>query len=427
MPLAIDSMFDYGCGMDLGRVTAELADLDFGQEMDGRGAFDALREMLTLVNVAHHHAAVLVGVLDRLGVTRKWGGSLRKLLIDMGCAPSVASRLVRVGTSLPGLAYVGRHTRDGDFSLEHADAVVAGLAHIERRAGAELGIEDRFEFENSMVAQVFSGVSPSEVAATARRIGNSVADESDSGLPPAEDRAIDDFSVTVDPDGRTRVRGDLDAIIGEKFATLVDAFSEVRPEPDGSPDARPAGRRRADAVERILDAAMAAHELGMLAGAPKTSVLLTLPSDTPELSTLAWVGPVSQATTEQLTCDATITTIIVDGETVPLQMGRDRRLFPAHLRKAIIVRDGGACIKCGAPASWTQVHHIEHWSRGGETNLDNGCLVCTSCHDDIHHAGWDVTIGYDRHPWLIPPATVDPRRRPRPAYNRRTMRLDVAA
>ena len=78
---------------------------------------------------------------------------------------------------------------------------------------------------------------------------------------------------------------------------------------------------------------MAAHELGMLARAPKTSVLLTLPSDTPELSTLAWVGPVSQATTEQLTCDATITTIIVDGETVPLQMGRDRRLFPAHLRR----------------------------------------------------------------------------------------------
>ena len=101
MPLAIDSMFDYGCGMDLGRVTAELADLDFGQEMDGRGAFDALREMLTLVNVAHHHAAVLVGVLDRLRVTRKWGGSLRKLLIDMGCAPSVASRLVRVGVAPP--------------------------------------------------------------------------------------------------------------------------------------------------------------------------------------------------------------------------------------------------------------------------------------------------------------------------------------
>lgn len=413
--------------MDLGRATTEIAELDFSGEADERVAVDALREVLTLVNVAHHHAAVLVGVLDRLGVTKKWGGSLRQLLMDMGCAPAVASRLVRVGTVLPGLAYVGRHARVGDFSLEHADAVVAGLVHIERRSGVDFDPGDRAGFENALVAQVFSGASPAEVAATARGIGNGVAGESDSGLPAAEDRSIDEFTVVVDEDGRTQVRGDLDAIIGEKLATLVDAFSEVRPEPDGSPDARSAGRRRADAVERILDAAMSAHDLGMLAGAPKTSVLLTLPADTPDLARLAWVGPASQATTEQLTCDASITTVVVDGETVPLQLGRERRLFPAHLRKAIIVRDGGACIKCGAPASWTQVHHIEHWSRGGNTDLDNGCLVCTSCHDDIHHRGWGVTIGYDRHPWLIAPAVVDPRRRPLPAYNRRTMRLDNVA
>ncbi|MFZ2238451.1 MAG: DUF222 domain-containing protein [Gordonia amarae] len=413
--------------MDLGRTAADLAELDFGDEVDGRVAFEVLRQLLALLNVAHHHAAMLVGVLDRLGVATKWGGSVRQLLIDMGCAPSVASRLVRVGASLPGLAYTGRHTRDGDISLEHADAVVTGLVHIERRAGTGFDSDERAGFENALVAQVFSGASPAEVAATARGIGNDLAGESDSGIPAAENRSIDEFTVTVDADGRTQVRGDLDAIIGEKLATLVDAFSEVRPEPDGSPDVRSAGRRRADAVERILDAAMSAHDLGMLTGAPKTSVLLSVPSDTPDLAKLPWVGPVSRVTTEQLTCDASITTVVIDGETVPLQMGRDRRLFPAHLRKAIIVRDGGACIKCGAPASWTQVHHIEHWSRGGETNLDNGCLVCTSCHDDIHNRGWDVTIGYDRHPWLVPPATVDPRRRPLPAYNRRTMRLDNAA
>ena len=35
-------------------------------------------------------------------------------------------------------------------------------------------------------------------------------------------------------------------------------------------------------------------------------------------------------------------------------------------------------------------------------------------------------MGPDRHPWLIPPADIDPQRSPRPAYNRRTMRLDDA-
>ncbi|MDF3285601.1 hypothetical protein P3L18_28430, partial [Gordonia sp. N1V] len=38
---------------------------------------------------------------------------------------------------------------------------------------------------------------------------------------------------------------------------------------------------------------------------------------------------------------------------------------------------------------------------------------CTSCHDDVHHHGWDIIIGFDRHPWLIPPASIDPKRRRR--------------
>ncbi|AZG48488.1 HNH endonuclease signature motif containing protein [Gordonia insulae] len=69
-------------------------------------------------------------------------------------------------------------------------------------------------------------------------------------------------------------------------------------------------------------------------------------------------------------------------------------------------------------------HHIQHWAHNGTTVLDNGCLLCPSCHADIHHNGWDVIIGTDNHPWLIPPATVDPQRTPLPAYNRRTLTLD---
>ncbi|MGC5249269.1 HNH endonuclease, partial [Gordonia sp. DT219] len=94
--------------------------------------------------------------------------------------------------------------------------------------------------------------------------------------------------------------------------------------------------------------------------------------------------------------------------------------------KALLLRDK-CCIKCGAPASRTQAHHLVSWVDGGATDLDNGCLLCTSCHHDVHDSGWNVVMGFDRHPWLIPPATVDPRRRPLPAYNRRTLHLDSAA
>ncbi|MGV9791581.1 HNH endonuclease, partial [Gordonia sp. NPDC003422] len=135
------------------------------------------------------------------------------------------------------------------------------------------------------------------------------------------------------------------------------------------------------------------------------------------------LGPISPTTASLLTCDSTVTDVVIDGETVPLQMGTSKRLFPAHLRRAIIIRDH-CCIKSGAPAGRTHVHHITFWSHDGPTDLDNGCLLCPSCHAYIHASDWAIIMGADRHPWLVPPATIDPRRTPLPAYNRRTMTLD---
>jgi hypothetical protein len=80
-------------------------------------------------------------------------------------------------------------------------------------------------------------------------------------------------------------------------------------------------------------------------------------------------------------------------------------------------------VKCGAPATWSDCHHIKHWVDGGETTLENGCLLCRTCHRAVHHTDWDIIMGTDGHPWLVPPADVDPHRRLLPAYNRRTLTL----
>ena len=397
----------------------------------GPEAHTALTSILRLRNLVEHHAAVLVARLTALGVAKKQGRTMRELLIVMGCAPAVASRLVRVAGNLAQLPRLAGHTADGTISGEHADAVVRGMTHICSRNGQPLSDEQRQQLVTDLLAHTFSGATPSEIINRARALGNQLADESDVGLPAAEDRAINDFSVTVNEpktggDGRTIVRGDLDAVIGEKLHTLIDAFAAPRPESDGSADPRPVGRRKSEALERILDAAMTAADHGLLSGAPKQSVLLTMPADADGRGVLSFTGPVSRATTSLLACDATITDIMINGDNVPIAVGQDDRLFGPKLRKALIVRDQ-CCIKCGAPAGWTHAHHITFYSHGGKTVLDNGCLLCPSCHTDVHHNGWDVVMGDDRHPWLIPPASVDPRRRPLPAYNRRTMRLDDIA
>ncbi len=91
-------------------------------------------------------------------------------------------------------------------------------------------------------------------------------------------------------------------------------------------------------------------------------------------------------------------------------------------RLALVERDGG-CAACGAPPGHTKVHHIAWWTRDrGRTDLNNGVLLCDSCHHLIHDQGWEIRIdgtGIDATVWLIPPDWIDPHQTPRPAGRRR--------
>ncbi len=391
-------------------------------DVTGDDALESMRVLVTLRNLIDHLAATVTGVLDRCAVAASQGRTLRELLMSLGFAPSVAERMVRIGGALPSLPTLTVHAADGAISGEHVDAIVKGINHIRARSPGLVGEEARFGQVTDLLGQFFSGATPAEIGDRARRLGNRVAAAA-GGLPAAEDRSINTVDHRVTSDGRLQVRADLDAEVGAKWVAAMEELSAPRPEPDGTADARSAGRRRADALEAVLDIAARG---GDVASAPRTQLLLTVPADTPDLAQLEFMGSISMATLDRLTCDTTVTTVIVDGEQVPLDMGRDKRLFPAPLRKALYLRDQ-CCIKCGAPPGRTHAHHIVHWTHHGETSLSNGCLLCPGCHANVHHDGWDVVMGLDKHPWLIPPATVDPHRNPIPAYNRRTMRLDMAA
>ena len=50
---------------------------------------------------------------------------------------------------------------------------------------------------------------------------------------------------------------------------------------------------------------------------------------------------------------------------------------------------------CSAHHKICQVHHLKHWAHGGETTLENTCLLCWRCHHvRVHQNGEKVT----RHP-----------------------------
>jgi hypothetical protein len=124
---------------------------------------------------------------------------------------------------------------------------------------------------------------------------------------------------------------------------------------------------------------------------------------------------------ERLACAAGYVPILFDGGQ-PLNLGRSQRLFSASQRLVLAARDGG-CIAdgCDRPPSWCEAHHIKHWYRDhGNTDVKDGVLLCHHHHMLVHNHGWEIVrIGSDY--WFIPPRSVDPEQKPRPAQKRRQL------
>jgi hypothetical protein len=52
-----------------------------------------------------------------------------------------------------------------------------------------------------------------------------------------------------------------------------------------------------------------------------------------------------------------------------LDFGRDERLFSRAQRRAIRFRHGNVCCVKGCERRITQIHHLDWWEHGGETNV----------------------------------------------------------
>jgi hypothetical protein len=81
---------------------------------------------------------------------------------------------------------------------------------------------------------------------------------------------------------------------------------------------------------------------------------------------------------------------------VPLDIGYSDSI-PASIRRAVQLRDRGcAWPRCGRPAAWCDVHHLQHKADGGKTSVGNCVLLCQFHHDVcIHRLGWRLVLHPD--------------------------------
>ncbi|KRD04906.1 hypothetical protein ASE48_19855 [Mycobacterium sp. Root265] len=357
--------------------------------------------------------AQAVAAAERLGIPdRKHLRSGADLLTALGVAPGAAHRAARVGRAAHTLPALTRAQRLGGVGIEFADAVGRGVAHINSRV--PLSEQDKA----GVVTKLMIQTTPSGVAKKAREIAIDKAGaqpEDDQSVPVAENADLNEMTVVVTEEGRVAATFDVDALTGEELLTALDPLCRPIPLPDGSPDPRLVGKRRSDALGQLVRTYLS-NSRRPASGGVLPHVTLIRPQTPGFVDTLGFTGPVSAITAELIACDSTTTSVIVDGAGAPLDVGRSERLFTPAIRKGLAVRDGGCAHPgCGRPVSWCDAHRIRPWSSGGTTSIDNGVLLCRHHHTAIHHGGWQVYLGPDRHPWFIPPHKSDD---PEPAHLR---------
>lgn len=239
------------------------------------------------------------------------------------------------------------------------------------------------------------------------------ADRADSG--DDERHARRSLTVIPDTDGSWRIRGRLDPEVGAALCKALEAFESAWTEDAVDAEDETPEARRADALARLVEAAMSADSIeGDAANenrdasrirserrpATRTSgryeVVVhvsaeTLSKNGSGVGEIEHGPHVSAETSRRLACDAGIVSMTEDASGAVLNVGRRRRSVPAALRRALERRDR-TCRFPGCRARYCDAHHITHWADGGETSLDNLVLLCRTHHRRVHEEGWSVEL-----------------------------------
>jgi len=199
-------------------------------------------------------------------------------------------------------------------------------------------------------------------------------------------------------DGSVLISGQLDPIGGAAVLSMIEPMARK----SGPDDDRGLEQRNADALVDLasgggsqaqIQVTSSLETLLALAGAPAAEMEHCL--------------PVSSTTIERLACDSSIARVLLNSESLVIDVGRSKRVVSEPGRRALTARDGHCTWReCDRPASRSAAHHLVHWINGGSSDLDNLILLCHRHHWMLHEGGWQIVRGQDGKIVTIPPTVT---------------------
>ena len=255
------------------------------------------------------------------------------------------------------------------------------------------------------VTQRVRGLTDKELAAGIVRTGRLLKPAKDQDAEDARGKDARSFTKSPGPAGMSSYRIVLDPEGAAVVDSAIAALSAPVKGPDGEHDERSATRRRADALLEIIRRGVSSP--GEAPKTDKAQLVVTIGLDDLRAGTdgagVTTTGEVlAPSVVRRLACDAGIIPVILGTDGAILDLGRTARFFSPSQRKAIWLRDQGCTYPgCTMPPQWCDAHHVDWWSRGGATDLDNAALLCERHHTKVHSLELHATITATGVTWHV--------------------------
>ncbi|MCW2738160.1 HNH endonuclease signature motif containing protein, partial [Nocardioides sp.] len=294
--------------------------------------------------------------------------------------------------------------RDGVVTLDQAHVIRRALAALPSSVEAETVAR-----AEAHLVERAGEFGPKELGRIGRRIldvvAPDIAEQAEAErLAALEAHAADRTRMTMRRlgDGTTRISALVPDATATRLATYLEAFTNPRASRDdqaraggsGDPFTRlPYPKRLGQAFGQLLETIdptrLPVH------GGDATTVIVTIPlaSLKADLATADLLGAglvpgddltgdrITASQARRLACTAKVLPAVLDGTSLPLDLGRAKRLFTPAQRKALLLRDQTCRAEhCDTPGTWCDAHHHDPWHHGGRTDLTNAVLLCQHHH-----------------------------------------------
>jgi Domain of unknown function (DUF222)/HNH endonuclease len=296
-----------------------------------------------------------------------------------------AANAIAVGEMLEQLPESHQAVVDGEI----------GFAHLATMARTAVALQERFD-EGVLVEKAKEN-SPGKFFYICHHARHA-ADPKTYAAEQAEQAEQRRLKLSTWMDGSVLISGQLDPLGGAALLSVIEPLARKT----GPDDDRCLEQRNADALVELasgggsqaqIQVTSSLETLLALAGAPAAEMEHCL--------------PVSSKTIERLACDSSIARVLLNSESVVIDVGRSKRVVSEPGRRALTARDGHcAWRECDRPASRSAAHHLVHWIHGGTSDLDNLVLLCHRHHWMVHEGNWQIVRGGDGRMLTIPPTVT---------------------